>query len=115
MRGASAPEMSLHVSYDDVDLDISPVTNRELASLPALAEQIQDHLNTAPLKDVQVTRIVIGMVRIGDCWEEPHSHDVSAVGSHFWGISLEGHRQITHIYDVDTGLLARCSYRVGDQ
>ena len=99
------PEMSLRVSYDDVDLDIGPISEKGISTLPELAEHVHAHLNSPGLKDKSVTRVVIGMVREAERWEEPHLQ-LWPESSRFWGLSFEDHRYVTHIYDTETGLLA---------
>ncbi len=99
------PEMSLRVSYDDVDLDIGPITDKGIADLPELARRVHEHLGRTALRGRTVTRVVIGMVKGGDRWEEPHLQEWPE-NARFWGISFEGHRVVTHIYDTETELLA---------
>ncbi len=105
-RDGVEPEMALKISYDDLDLDIGPVDEGDLKHVPALANEIHRLLTSGSLKDIPVTRIVVGMVRHGDDWSEPHLWDRSEEGQRFWGVSLEGHRTITHILDTQTGLLS---------
>lgn len=113
----SGLEMSLNIHYDDVDLDIGPITEQGVAELPQLAQSVHDHLHRPGLAQKPVTRIVIGMIRDGDQWEEPHLQQWPEE-MRYWGISFEGHRAVTHIYDTESGLLAerpepRSDMRIG--
>jgi hypothetical protein len=71
-RDGIEPEMSLTISYDDVDLQIGPVNESDLARLPSLGKEVHDRLFRPPLKGSEVSKLVIGMVRYGDRWSEPH-------------------------------------------
>lgn len=99
------PELSVRVTYDDVDWDIGPLNEDQIVRVPELARTVLEHLQKAPLRDAGVTRIAVGMIRDGDQWHEPHLHEWPE-DTRFWGISLEGHRAITHIYDTETCLFA---------
>lgn len=101
-----APEMWLSVSYDDVDIDVGALTPEVARELPRTMELIQSHLERAPLNSGEVTRILVGMIREESQWRERSLADGHEVEPRFWGISLEGHGQITHVYDTTTGLLA---------
>ena len=104
-RDATEPELTLRVSYDDVDISIGPADEAELRRLPKLAAEVHRRLSSPPLKGLPVTRIVIGMIREGQQWHEPHLWHRDEEGQRFWGISLEGHRSVTHILDTETELL----------
>ena len=105
-RDGVEPEMTLTVSYDDVDLALGPVSEDEVSRLPKLARRVHEVLSAPPLRDSGVTKIVIGMVRDAEGWAEPHLQNQPEDSGRFWGISLSGHRQITHIFDSETNLLA---------
>jgi hypothetical protein len=109
-KSGSDPELSLKLSYDDMDLDIGPVDEARLGNLPTLARTVLDHLQGPALNARgEITRIVIGMVKSGNTWSEPHTQDWPE-SLRFWGISFAGHRLITHIYDSETRLLAERPY-----
>lgn len=105
-RDGTEPEMSLLLSWDDLDLRIGPVDERDLERMPALGDAIRRHLQAEPLRSTSVTKIVLGMVRVGGEWHEPHLWNRADDGGRFWGVSLETHRAITHIYDSENNLLA---------
>jgi hypothetical protein len=108
-RDGLEPEMTLRISYDDIDLDLGPVTEGDIRRLRALATQVHEFLQKPPLAGKPVSRVVIGMVRDGERWEEPHLWLQSEDGARFWGISFELYPMITHILDTKTGLLGHVS------
>jgi hypothetical protein len=100
------PEFWLTLSYDDTDIDIGAVTPEVSKQLPTLMRSVHDHLARDPLKSASVNRIVLGMTQDEGRWLEPSLAEPYEFDSRFWGVSLEGHRQITHIYDTATNLLS---------
>lgn len=100
------PDLTATFSYDDIDIRVPMIASDELQFVAHCAEQVDDHLQSKALREHPPTAIVIGMSRDGDRWAEPNAANALEPDRRFWGIALETHRLMSHVYDTDTRLLS---------
>lgn len=103
------PDLTATFSYDDIDIRVPMIASDELAFVARCAEQVRDHLQSPALGNHPPTAIVVGMRRTGDEWHEPNAANALEPERRFWGIALDTHRRVTHVYDTETRLLAELS------
>ena len=104
-RTGREPEMELCLSFDDATLQFTGVTEEILNTLPELGQRVYEHLSSKPLSRHAVSRVVPGMFQFEGQWYEPTIWGGNT-DLRYWGISVEGHRALTHIYDSVTRLLS---------
>lgn len=104
------PDLTVTFSYDDIDIRIPMIAAAELGFLQNCGELLRAHLKSPALRRSEPTAIVIGMCDGGaNEWSEPNAANALEPDRRYWGISLETHRLVTHLYDTETRLLATLS------